>query len=211
MKTSYINFAGQKYSLTENIVTDKEEILIAEQKIRKKAEELSNDTNLDVFYCLKTFDDINIGWKKAYFFLIPIERWEVEQIKQEFHKNNQIGIFYNENSNKYDPPFKPEKTGYDFEQECARYLELNDFEGIEITKASGDQGIDIIAWKAGKKYGIQCKYYKGSVGNKAVQEAFAGSKYYNCDVAVVMSTGKFTSSAVELANQINVLLWKFER
>ena len=77
-----------------------------------------------------------------------------------------------------------------------------------MTKKSGDQGIDIIAYKDGLKYGIQCKYYKGSVPNKAVQEAYSGSKYYNCNVAMVMTTGQFTKQAIELARALGVKLFQ---
>ena len=211
MKTSYTNFAGQKYSLTENTVKDMDKIADAEHKIRKKAEEMIKDMDFDVFYGLKTFDDINGGFKKAYFFLIPIERWEIERINKEFHANNQIGIYYNQNSKNTTPPFKQEITGFDYEHQCADYLERSGFYDVEVTQASGDQGIDIIAWKGGKKYGIQCKYYKGSVGNKAVQEAFTGAKFYKCDIAAVMTTGKFTASAKELAHQTGVMLWENTR
>ena len=77
-----------------------------------------------------------------------------------------------------------------------------------MTRESKDQGIDITAWKEGKKYGIQCKYYSSPVGNHAVQEAFAGAKYYNCDIAVVMTNSTFTKSAKELAHKTDVLLWE---
>ena len=86
--------------------------------------------------------------------------------------------------------------GHEYEYACAQYLKRNGFTKVQVTKASGDQGIDIIATKE-KKYGIQCKYYSGAVGNKAVQEAYAGSKFYGCDVAVVMTNNTFTKSAKE--------------
>ena len=45
--------------------------------------------------------------------------------------------------------------GHEYEYACAQYLKRNEFTKVQVTKASGDQGIDIIATK-GKKYGIQC-------------------------------------------------------
>lgn len=98
--------------------------------------------------------------------------------------------------------------GHQYEYKCAKKLKANGFTRVEVTKASADQGIDIIAYKAGKKYGIQCKYYSSPVGNHSVQEAFAGSKFYNCDIAVVMANTIFTKSAEELASKTGVLLWK---
>lgn len=98
--------------------------------------------------------------------------------------------------------------GYEFEHQCAALLKRRGFSQVTVTQSSNDQGIDIIAFKNGKKYGVQCKYYSSPVGNKAVQEAFSGAKYYNCDVAVVMSNNIFTKSAEELADKTGVLLWE---
>lgn len=97
--------------------------------------------------------------------------------------------------------------GHQYEHECAKMLRNKGFSKVQVTKGSGDQGIDVIAYSGGKKYGIQCKYYTSPVGNHAVQEAFAGARYYNCDVAVVMTNNTFTPAARELAKKTGVLLW----
>lgn len=96
--------------------------------------------------------------------------------------------------------------GHQYEHRCAAYLKSIGYTNVTVTPGSGDQGIDILANKAGEKYGIQCKYYEGSVGNKAVQEAFAGSKFYDCDQAMVITNSTFTRSAVELAQKLGVIL-----
>ena len=98
--------------------------------------------------------------------------------------------------------------GYQYEYQCADLLKKSGFSKVRVTKASSDQGIDILACRNGETYGIQCKYYSSSVGNKAVQEAYAGAKYYNCDIAVVMTNSTFTKSARELAEKTNVCLWE---
>lgn len=97
--------------------------------------------------------------------------------------------------------------GYQFEYQCAAILKRKHFSKIEVTKSSGDQGVDIIAYKHRKKYGIQCKYYTYPVGNKAVQEAYAGANFYDCDKAMVMTNTTFTRSATELAEKLEVELW----
>ena len=71
----------------------------------------------------------------------------------------------------------------------------------------GDQGIDIIATKGSLKYGFQCKYYSGTVGNDAVQQAFSGIAYYKLDKAVVITNSDFSSGARKLAEEVDVLLW----
>lgn len=76
-----------------------------------------------------------------------------------------------------------------------------------ITKASGDQGVDIIAERDGVKIAIQAKRYAGAVSNSAVQEAVAGKKYYSCDKTLVVTNSIFTSSAIDLAKANDVLLW----
>ena len=98
-------------------------------------------------------------------------------------------------------------SGQEYELSCIRYLKARGFREIELTPASGDQGIDILATKKKIRYGIQCKYYSHPVGNKAVQEAYSGAAFYDCDVPVVMTNTGFTASATELADTIGVMLW----
>ena len=97
--------------------------------------------------------------------------------------------------------------GYQFEYQCATILKRKHFSKIEVTRSSGDQGVDIIAFKHRKKYGVQCKYYTYPVGNKAVQEAYAGANFYDCDKVIVMTNTTFTKSATELAEKLEVELW----
>lgn len=97
--------------------------------------------------------------------------------------------------------------GHDFEYYCARLLRKNGFHHVEVTRGSGDQGIDIVAYKHRKKYGVQCKCYSYYLGNKSVQEAYAGMKFYECDVAAVLTNQYFTNSAIALAEKTEVLLW----
>jgi len=97
--------------------------------------------------------------------------------------------------------------GPEFEAYVALVLEDNGFKHVELTKGSGDQGVDILAERNGKSYAIQCKNYEGSVGNFAVQEAFAGAQHYGCEMAAVICPGTFTRGARELAATTGVLLW----
>ena len=55
---------------------------------------------------------------------------------------------------------------------------------------------------------MQCKYYTYPVGNKAVQEAYSGAKFYDCDRSAVLTNSTFTKSARELAGKIGVDLWE---
>ena len=97
--------------------------------------------------------------------------------------------------------------GEQFERFCARLLIKNGYEDVSITKGSGDQGIDIIAFRDNIKYGIQCKCYSTDIGNSAVQEVFAGKTFYKCNVGIVITNRHFSSSAIELAETNGIILW----
>jgi len=102
-------------------------------------------------------------------------------------------------------------NGYEFENFCAEILKKNGFERVCVTSGSGDQGIDIIAERDGIKYGIQCKCYNSDVGNGAVQEAYAGIKYHECHVGIVLTNRYFTRSARELAEKNGIVLWNRDK
>lgn len=97
-------------------------------------------------------------------------------------------------------------TGFEFEEYMAQVLKDNGFRHVEVTVECGDQGVDILAVRNGKTYAIQCKNYADMVGNKAVQEAYAGAQYYGCDIPVVVCPTDFTIPARELAESTGVEL-----
>ena len=97
--------------------------------------------------------------------------------------------------------------GHDFEYWCAALLHKNGFQNIVVTPGSGDQGVDITAYKNGTKYAVQCKCYKNKLGNTPVQEVVAGRVFYNCDKAAVMTNSYFTKGAYDLAAKNGVALW----
>ena len=97
--------------------------------------------------------------------------------------------------------------GHDFEYFCAELLRKRGFQEVEVTKGSGDYGIDILAEKDGITYAIQCKCYGVPIGVKAIQEAYAGRDYYDRMVGAVMTNQYFTAPAVEAAKKLKILLW----
>lgn len=97
--------------------------------------------------------------------------------------------------------------GHEFERYCAELLEANGFQEVEVTKGSGDYGVDILAEKDGVTYAIQCKRYTGPVGVAAVQQAYAGRDYYDRMVGAVLTNQYFTAPAVEAARKLKILLW----
>jgi hypothetical protein len=100
--------------------------------------------------------------------------------------------------------------GVEFEDFLAEVFEVLGYE-IKTTKASGDQGIDLIARKGERRIGIQAKGYEQSVGNAAVQEAFSGMVHYGCTECVVITNSGFTRGAYELAESTGCRLIDGER
>ena len=95
--------------------------------------------------------------------------------------------------------------GIDFEHWCADALRKFGWQAT-VSKASGDQGVDILARREGISVAVQCKRYTKPVGNKAVQEAFSGKQHVQASHACVIATGGFTKSAKELASSTGVFL-----
>lgn len=93
-------------------------------------------------------------------------------------------------------------SGWDFERYCADCLLKKGFTKAEVTSGSGDHGVDIIAEQNGIRFGIQCKLYQGRIPNKAVQEAYTGASYYDCDVSVIMSNSELTKQAKDEAKKL---------
>lgn len=99
-------------------------------------------------------------------------------------------------------------SGVEYEYVVAKFI--NEYAhgwSANVTKASGDQGLDIMAIREdGVAVAIQAKFYSAPVGNKAVQEVVAARGFYNTNFAVVVSNSPFTKSAIDLALASNVEL-----
>jgi len=76
----------------------------------------------------------------------------------------------------------------------------------ELTAASGDQGVDVLARKGRVSLVVQCKFYGKPVGNEAVQQALAGRMFTGATHAAVVSNQSYTRSAQDLAQRTGVLL-----
>lgn len=101
---------------------------------------------------------------------------------------------------------KSVSNGLEYEQYCADYLSKHGYHDAKTTKASGDHGVDVIAFKRGKKYAVQCKYYSSPVGNKAIQEVYTGMALYDCDYGIVITNSTFTKQAKDEASKLGVKL-----
>jgi len=105
--------------------------------------------------------------------------------------------------------FSDDMSPEEFEAACAQSLEDSGWQ-VRKMAGSGDQGVDLLAKKDNTTAAIQCKLYSRPVGNKAVQEAFAGKEYADADVAAVVTNNRFTQSARQLAAKNGVELFHYE-
>lgn len=98
-------------------------------------------------------------------------------------------------------------SGEAYESYVVRRLRVTGYINVRTTPASGDYGVDILAHKDGYSYAIQCKKYSNSpVGVHAVMEAHSGKDYYGCQRAMVITTSSFTRQAINMANDLGVIL-----
>lgn len=97
------------------------------------------------------------------------------------------------------------EDGVAYERFCADLLGEAGW-SARPTGASGDQGCDVIAEKAGIRLVVQCKRYGRPVGNAAVQEVAAAALHWSGDMAAVVSNAGFTPAARKLAGTTGVLL-----
>lgn len=98
-------------------------------------------------------------------------------------------------------------SGTEFEAFVAEFLEAQGY-AVQTTMASGDQGVDLLASVPNEEsaIAIQIKRYSRPLGNKPVQEAFAGMVHYKAQEAWVITNSSFTPGAHELASSTGVKL-----
>lgn len=190
---------------------------------------------LEILFCGMGILLIRIGWKQIKNRRMLMKRWREEAEQRENFKREKLAELLDEyvrelertkveleieleDSQDEESDFEDEDDvesidgmeGHEFEYFCAGLLEKNGFSEVNVTRGSGDQGVDIIAVKDDIKYAIQCKNYASKLGNTPIQEVSAGKIYYNCDVGVVLTNSTFTPGAIELAKATNIRLWDRE-
>lgn len=93
-------------------------------------------------------------------------------------------------------------SGIEFENICRNLIENMGF-FVETTKASGDGGIDLIAYNdepvLSGKYIIQCKRYSGSVGEPIIRDLYGVITSERANKGILITTGYFTKSAIAFA------------
>ena len=97
-------------------------------------------------------------------------------------------------------------SGFEFEIFLGRFFKS--FNSLEcVTQKSQDKGVDLIIYLNGKRTVVQAKRWKKNVGIKAIQEVYTAKALYHADNALVISSAKFSPSAIKTAEKLNVELW----
>jgi len=127
------------------------------------------------------------------------------QLKSEIRRLGDIRIAYIREESRQDEIDELLATdlrlldGIGFERHLEKMFEVLGYDDVERTKATGDQGVDLIVTDGFQRIAIQAKLYSSNVGNDAVQQVVAGMVFYNCNRCVVITNSQFTISAKELA------------
>lgn len=95
--------------------------------------------------------------------------------------------------------------GIAFEHVVADLLTSRGYK-TEVTQASNDYGIDVIALKDNVRFGVQVKRYTGSVSRSAISDAVAGSRHWQCHASMVVTNSYFTNGAKQLAESTGCVL-----
>ena len=82
-----------------------------------------------------------------------------------------------------------------FERLVCRYLMHAGFAGIRLVGQTRDQGADVIAHKAGKRWLIQVKHWTAKIGPEVIDRTLEALRVYRADVPVIVSLNGFTESA----------------
>ena len=91
-----------------------------------------------------------------------------------------------------------EMAGVEFEHYVAAVLRGVGYT-VEVTKASGDFGVDLIATRGGVRTAVQCKRQARAVNGSAIQQVVAGAAVYDCSATMVVSNHRYTPAAEHLA------------
>jgi restriction system protein len=76
-----------------------------------------------------------------------------------------------------------------------------------VLGGAGDQGVDVIVNCRGERVALQCKNHKRPVGNRPVQEVYAGAQHHRCAEACVVAPAGYTRGAIALASSTGVSLY----
>ena len=97
-------------------------------------------------------------------------------------------------------------TGAQFENFTADLFRAMGHQAV-VLGGAGDQGVDVIVNRRGERVAVQCKNHRKPVGNRPVQEVYAGARHHRCVEACVVAPAGYTRGAIALASSTGVSLF----
>ena len=98
------------------------------------------------------------------------------------------------------------KRGFEFEADVYKQLIEKGY-NAEKTQNHSDFGVDVVITNDdGSRIAIQCKKQMAPAGVGAVQEVYAGGRYYDCDKFAVICESGFSQPAIRMAYKLGVYL-----
>ncbi len=101
-------------------------------------------------------------------------------------------------------------SGVEFERYLATFFTSRGYK-VELTKASHDQGTDLVLRKFGESIAVQAKRQKRPIGTTSIQEVVTAQRVHRTEKARVVTSSSFTKPAITLAQQLGVELWDRKR
>jgi len=95
--------------------------------------------------------------------------------------------------------------GIEFEREMAKLFQLVGFK-VELTKATGDGGIDLILYHEDRKIAVQCKRYNKDVGPHTIRDLWGTMHHLGYDEGCIATTAYFTDGVKDFARNKPIFL-----
>ena len=86
--------------------------------------------------------------------------------------------------------------GWQFEEEVAKIFRLNGYKA-EVTKKTGDGGVDLILYKDGKRIAVQCKHYQGQAPVSCVRELNGVREDLCADELIMIASSGLTQAGYD--------------
>jgi len=89
-------------------------------------------------------------------------------------------------------------SGTEFEEHVAHIFRGDGYE-VTFTEVTGDHGIDLLLRRDGRMFAVQCKRWKGSVGEPEIRDFYGSLIAIGAEHGYFVTTGNFTAQAVSFA------------
>lgn len=90
------------------------------------------------------------------------------------------------------------QSGHEFEQEVAKVYRTQGYKA-EVSRASGDGGIDIVLTKGTEKITVQCKHHKKAVSPAVIRDLYGTTLAQKFSKGILVSLYGFTKGTVDFA------------